>query len=107
MVRAASPQFRQTSRIVRVDKAQDLFVVLDGPDKAFLLADLATQPGQDFCKSLMSPRFVQRLVFLAPESVSVPAFLLVSGLDVFGGFLNQRERQVVTFLVVIGPVDQA
>src|SRR4029077_7401391 len=100
-------KLRQTGCVVRINETQDLLVVRDGTDDALLLANLSAQPRQDCRKGFAPPRFVQRLVFLSAESLSVPAFFLVSGLDVFGSLLNKRERQVVAFLVVIGPVDQA
>ena len=92
MVRTTGAQLCQPSRVARIDESQDLFVILNGPDKTFLLADLTPQPGQNCGKSFASSRFIQRLIFWSPERFGVSALFLIFGLDVFGGFLDQRER---------------
>ena len=106
MVWTTRAEFGQTGGVLRIDEAKDLFVVLDSSDKAPLLANLTAQPWQDRRKNFAALLFVERSVLGPAKRVCVCPSFLVFGLDVVGRLLDERQCQLVTFLVVIRPVDQ-
>ncbi len=80
---------------------------MDCADKSFLLAHLPAQPWQQLGKHLAAHLLRQRGVFLAAEGFLVAALFPVGLFNVCGSLFNEVEREIVAFLFVIGPVDQA
>ena len=103
MVGAGGAQLRKAGRVLRVHKAEDGVVLLDGADETFLLTDLTAEPGKDG-----DPKFT---TFLGGKALILGATegllsLVVLG-DVLGGPVDQVEGKLVTLLLGVGPVDEA
>ena len=107
MVRAGGAELGETRGILRVDEAEDLFVVLDRADETLLLGDLATEPRQDGREGRVTLLGVEGLVEGAAEDLGVAALGLVLGFDVGAGLLDHREGELIAGLVVVGPGDEA
>ena len=91
----------QARRIFGGHEAKNLIVVLDGGDEAPLLADLAAQPGeqpgQHFAPHFLGKRGSARTA----EHGLVTAFFRKFLFNVFRSPLNEVERAMVTFLVIV------
>ena len=57
--------------------AHDTFVILDGGNKALLLAHLTAQPGEQAGEDLVTQILRQRRMDLPTEGGDIPAFLRV------------------------------
>ena len=107
MVGTGSAKFRKARGVFGIDEAQDLFVVLNRPDKPLLAADLPAQPGKESSEDLAANLFGKAGVNSAAEGSFVAAFFGVFLFDELRGALNQVERTEIAFAVVVGPVDEA
>jgi hypothetical protein len=88
MVGAGGSQLGEACRVIRVHKAKDRFVLLDGPNEALLLADLTTEPGKDG-----NPKFTTLLGGKALILGSTEGLLALVMLgDVLGGPVNEVDR---------------
>ena len=89
MVRATGAQFGQTTSVLAVYETQDRGVILNGADKAFLLAHLPAQPRQQLGKHLAAHLLRQRGVFLAAKGFLVAALLPVGLFNMRRGLLDE------------------
>ncbi len=103
VVGAGGAELGEARGVVAVDELERGFVVLDGGDKALLLADLAAQPREQVDEEFAALGAVECLVLRAAEGALA---LVVLG-EVARGFLDEIERELVALFVVVGPIDQA
>ncbi len=107
MVGARGAEFREAGGVVRVDEAEDFFIVLHGADHALLRGDVAAQPREDGCENGAAFLCRECLVFRSAEGCRVAALRCVLGFDVGGCLFNEIESVCVALLLVIGPGDEA
>ena len=103
MVWAGSPHLRQARSILAVHKSQDRRILLHGSDHPLLGGNLPAQPRQNR-KPKGFPLFFSWGFVLSPTEGLFAAIFLFHRL---GRSPNQLQRQLVAFLVVLMPVDQA
>ena len=103
MIGAGCAQFRQARGVSAIDETQDVIVVLHGGDEAALARDQAAQLRQNISQERLTVGLRQPLDPCAAEARR--AFVALS--EIARRFLDQRQRQFITCLAIIGPVDQA
>ncbi len=97
------PSSARRGASLELTKRRTSWVRLNGPDHAVFLADLAPERGENFHEDIVPFGRIERLVLLPPESL----IALVAGFDILRRFFNQREREFITGLPVVVPVDKA
>src|SRR6185369_15431322 len=107
MIGAARAEFGQARGVLRVDEAQNLFVVLHGADETFLLGNLAAQPRQDRGERRFALLGRERGIFRAAKRGRVPTLRGVFRLDVGGRLLDAVARPRITLFLVVVPRDEA
>ena len=107
MVWATGAKLCKARGVLRVHKAQDFFVVLNGRDEAFLLAHLTTKPweqgGKDFAALLLGQGGLDG----SAENGSLAAAFGLLFLNMLGGFIDQLQREFVARAAGFSPVDEA
>ena len=68
-----------------------------------MLRDLSTQPRQQLDEQRPLLLLIEVPIFLPAER----SFSFVMSLDIIRGLFDKLERQLVTRLVIVGPVDEA
>src|SRR5437870_2916436 len=106
MVRTTRPEFCQAGGVVGIDEAENALIVLHGADQSFLLANLAAQPGQEPRQEFSADFRGQAGMLRSSEGPGMAPLFGIFPLDETRGPLNQVEGDLVTFPVVLGPIDQ-
>ena len=76
---------------------------MDGADKAVYLRDHAAQPGEQLDQDLRARVLTKRFIFWTTKGL----ITFVTLLDVTGSLFDESQGQLITGLIIVGPVDQA
>ena len=95
-------QLGETLCRVTVDEFQDRLGAFNRPNETILLTDLPTQPGNEFAHQFLLLFAGKVFVFGSFKRL----ITLIALLDVAASALDQRKSQLVTFLVIVSPIDE-